>query len=410
MKRPIAGLLLSLLLWGCKSGDKADTAPVVNVSVQRAVTADVPLSVSAPASISGKSEAHISARITATVQRLLVHKGEMVRKGQLLAVLDQKDLAAQRADAAAAVSSSEAQLQRTQSGTIPAQLTQAHGELNAKAAALDLAQKVYARRKQLFAQGAISGRELQISESDRAQAQANYDAARMNLDVMEKHTSAEDLRMAQNALSQSQAREALASANLSFAELRSPFDGTVTEQLVFPGDLAGPGTAMFTIVDLSFAVARAQVNAAEAADIKTGQVCSFSLNDANNTIRFGKVSVVNQAVDPARRTIEVWCEIPNKDHALKAGLFGTAKIATGSAQNVIVLPASAVEFEEGTQKAKVYVVDDRHVAHLRAVTAVALDDGRVRILAGVSPGEIVVTAGEYGLPDGTEINPAGVIQ
>jgi multidrug efflux pump subunit AcrA (membrane-fusion protein) len=408
MKRPIAGLLLSLLLWGCKSGDKADTKPVVNVSVQKAVTANVPLSVSAPASISGKSEAHISARITATVQRLLVHKGEMVKKGQLLAVLDQRDLAAQRADAAAAVSSSEAQLQRTQSGTIPAQLTQVRGELNARTAALDLAQKVYDRRKQLFAQGAISGRELQISESDLAQAKANYEMARVNLDVMEKHTNAEDLRMAQNSLSQSRAREELAIANLSFAELRSPFDGTVTEQFVFPGDLASPGTAMFTVVDLSSAVARAQVNADNAAEIKTGQACSFSVSDTNNTSRFGKVTVVNQAVDPARRTIEVWCEIPNQDHVLKAGLFGAAKIAIGQASNAIVLPASAVEFEEGTQQAKVFIVDEHHIAHLREVKAVALDDGRVRIFSGVRPGEVVITAGEYGLPDGTEVNPASV--
>jgi multidrug efflux pump subunit AcrA (membrane-fusion protein) len=398
---------MCLCVAGCKSGDQSESKPVVNVSVQRAAAEDVPLLVSAPASVFGKLEARISPRITATVQQLLVHKGETVKKGQLLAVLDQRDLAAQRADAAAAVSSAQAALQRTQAGTIPAQLTQARGDLDAKRAALNLAQKVYERRKDLYAKGAISNRELQTSEADEAQAQANYNAARTNLDVLEKHTSADDLRMAENALAQSKAQESLASANLSFANLRSPFDGTVTEQFLYQGDLASAGSPILTVVDLSSAVAHAEVNADDVMPMKMGQSCSFALNDAGSERSFGKITVVNQAVDPARRTIEVWCEIPNQDHALKARLFGTVRIEVGTAHQAVVLPSSAVEFQEGTQTAKVYVVDSQNLAHVREVKAVPLDDKRVRILSGLSPGETVITVGEYGLPDGTEVSPTG---
>jgi multidrug efflux pump subunit AcrA (membrane-fusion protein) len=402
--------LFGLVTFGCRSGGDADKKVIVNVSVQRAQVQDVPLIVSAPATVFGKSEAHISARITAAVQEVRVHKGEPVKAGQVLAVLDRRDLEAQHADAVASMQSAEAALERTEHASIPLELTQARGDLAAKKAALDLAKKVYERRKQIFAEGAISARDLQTSGAELAQAQANFDAAQTNLNAVEKHTSIEDLQTAKNNLAQSQARESLAAANLSFAEIRSPFAGTVTDQLVFPGDLASPGTQMFTVADMSTAVARAQVEADQVTGVKVGQACSFSMNDGAGTASHGKIIVVNQAVDPARRTVEVWCEIPNRDGALKSGFFGSAKIFVGNKPQAVVIPTSAIEFEEGTQTGKVYVVDGSNIAHLRTVAAVPIDDHEVRVLNGVHAGELVITAGEYGLPDNTQVNPAGASQ
>ena len=402
--------LICFFTFGCRSGNDPDKKVIVNVSVQRAEAKDVPLIVSAPATVFGKSEAHISARITASVQQVLVHKGESVEANQVLAVLDRRDLKAQHADAVASMQSAEAALERTEHASIPLQLTQARGDLKAKKAALDLAKKIYERRKQIFAEGAISGKDLQTSEAELAQAQANFDAAQTNLDAVEKHTSEEDLQTAKNNLAQSQARESLAAANLSFAEIRTPFAGTVTDQLVFPGDLASPGKQMFTVADLSTAVARAQVNADEVAEVKVGQVCSFSQNDGIGISSQGKITVVNQAVDSARRTVEVWCEIPNRDAVLKSGFFGSVKIFVGKAPQAVVVPTSAIEFEEGTETGKVYVVDDHNLAHQREVTAAPIDDHEVRVLSGLGAGERVITAGEYGLPDNTQINPAGANQ
>lgn len=408
MKRLTFSLLTVFLIAGCKSEKEPDAKPVVDVSVQKATATDVSLIVYAPATLFGKAEAHITPRITAAVQQLLVHKGDNVRKGQLLAVLDQHDLAAQRADAAAGVSNAAASLQKTQVGSIPVALTQARGDAAAKKAALDLAQKVVQRRQQLLADGAISGKELETSRAQLAQAKAEYDASQKNLDTLEQHTSADDLRIAQSTLAQSQAREALASANLSFASLRSPFDGTITEQNVFPGDLANPGSSLLTVADLSSAVARAQVSAGDASVVKVGQACSFALRQGDSSKHFGRISAVTQAVDPARRTVEVWCEIPNNDGRLKAGLFGDVQINVGTAPNTVVLPSSAVEFQEGTEKAKAYVVDSQNVAHVRDITAKPLDDSHVRVLSGLHAGETIIISGEYGIPDATKVNPAGV--
>ena len=405
-------LILSLVavLAGCHSAEP-DKKPVVDVKVQRAVVQDVPLVVSGPATIFGKSEAKIASRITAPIASLLVHKGDSVKAGQTLAVLSNADLRAQSADAGATVLNAQANLQRTQAGSVPAELSQARADLEVKTSAYSLAKKVSARRQELFAQGAIPGRDAQISQADEVQAKANYDAAETRLTLIEQQTSGADVKIAQSNVAQARARQQLAAANLSFTQLRSPMNGTVTEQTMFPGDMANPSVPIFAVADLSSVVARAQIDADQSVSVRSGQPCSFELKtDAGADIpkRQGKITVVTQAVDPARHTVEVWCEIPNADHVLKSGIFGSVRIAVGQAANAVVIPSSAIEFEEGTSSGKVFTVDAQKVAHLRKVQGVLLNDTQVRVLSGLSAGEMVISTGEYGLPDGTSVNPTEV--
>ena len=409
MKRILIFSLVTFVA-GCHSAEP-DKKPVVDVKVQRVVAQNVPLVVSGPATIFGKSEAKIASRVTAPIARLLVHKGDSVKKGELLAVLDNADLRAQSADAGATVFNAQANLQRTQAGSVPTELSQARADLEAKTATYSLAKEVSARRRKLLQEGAISGREAQISQADEVQAKANYDAAKTRLTLIEQQTSGADVKIAQSNVAQARARQQLAAANLSFTELRSPMDGSVTDQTMFPGDMANPSMPIFALADLSSAVARAQIDADQAASVHVGQACSFELKpDAGGDIpqRSGRVTVVNQAVDPARHTVEVWCEIPNADGVLKSGIFGSVKIAVGQATHAVVIPSSAIEFEEGTNSGKVFTVDAQKVAHLRKVQAVALDDMHVRVLSGLAPGETVISTGEYGLPDGTSVNPTEV--
>lgn len=400
-------LLLPLILAaGCRSDEQSDAGPVVAVTVQRVSAEDVPIMVSAPASVFGRSEAHIESRIMASVREVLVHRGEIVKKGQLLAVLDRNDLEAEQAGASADEASAEAALQQVRAGHIPDQLSQARADLTAKTAALDLAQQVYERRQQLFAQGAISGRELQVSEVAEVRAKADYDAAKTSLDLLNSQIAVTDLKIAQNTLAQAKAKRNLAAANLSFAELRSPIDGVVTDQALYAGDMAKPDMPVFTVADLSSAVARAQVSADQAASVTVGQPCRFDQKRdtaAPAERRFGKITVVNQAVDPTRYTVEAWCEIPNADHFLKAGFFGSVLIVVGETRGALVVPSSAVQFDEGTNRGKLYTVDADHLAHLHNVRAVALDDDRVRVDSGLHTGELVIVDGEYGLPDGTKV-------
>ncbi|MGC4048773.1 MAG: efflux RND transporter periplasmic adaptor subunit [Paludibaculum sp.] len=206
-------------------------------------------------------------------------------------------------------------------------------------------------------------------------------------------------------MEQAKSHLALLETQLQFAEIRAPFAGTVVEQFVFPGDMAKPDTPMFTVADLSTAVARAQVPAGSASGVKVGQRCVFTASDRPDERVEGRITVVNQAVDPARRTVESWCEIANGKRSLKAGEFGEVLIVTGAMKQALWVPLKAVQFEEGTRKGTVLVVEQKK-ARRRAVETGPTTDGKVPVLSGLKGGETVIVDGGYGLADETAVETA----
>ncbi len=404
MKIHIVVICVVLLLAGC-GREKAESAPkpVVEVKVAKAEIVDLRLSAEAPATTFPREQANITARITARILKLAAKKGDSVAAGQLLAQLEDRDLIAQREEAKAAIANAEANLQKIRSGTLPTEVERARGQVATARAALNLAQKNYDRRKELFEKGGIPQREVLVSETELAQAKTAHEVAEKSLNLLQTQSSGQDIQIAQSSLDQAKARMAQAVAQLEFAAIRSPFAGVITEQMMFPGDLAKPELPVFTVMDLSVAIARAQMPEAQGGGIRKGQSCSFTPADAHDAAFTGRISVINQAVDPQRRTFEIWCEIPNAQRRLKGGVFGNLSITTGAASQSVVVPLAAVQFAEGERKGTVMVVDDKRIARAKEVETGERIEGRVRILSGLSGGETVIIEGGYGLPDGVEV-------
>jgi HlyD family secretion protein len=378
-------LVCTFFLWtGCAKQDAApEPKTVVEVKVTKAVAENVPLVVLAPAMIYPREQASIASKITAPIRTLPVKKGDTVAAGQVVARLENRDLVAQRTEA----------------------LDKARADASSAQAALAQAEKNLERRQSLYDQGAIPARDLLATQTEAAQTKAAYEAARKYLDLLQGATSSASSAPDPN---NSENGTAFLNTQIEFSQIRSPFAGVVTEQFLYPGDMAKPEVAILTIMDLSVTVARAQIPESDIAGVMRGQSCSFETNDSPNLRFGGRISVVNQTVDPARRTIEVWCEIPNPQHSLRAGLFGSVTISIGRAEHVVVLPVSAVQFKEGSSKGTAVVVDPQHIAHLHDVEAVPLPEGRVRVVSGIAAGETVVVEGGYGLPDGTEVKATEV--
>lgn len=403
------GALFSFLvvLGGCARKQEEPPRPLVTVRTARAETADLRLSARAPATIFPREQANLAARITAPIRQLRARKGDNVSAGQVLAVLDNRDLIAQRDEARASVADAQANLRKLAAGTLPTDVERARGQLMSAEAALNQARKYYQRRSELFRQGAIPGRDLLATETELAQAKAAYEVARRSLDLLEHQSRADDVRIAESRVGQAKARLALTEAQNRFTEVRSPFAGAITEQFMFPGDMAKPDTPIFTVMDLSVAVARAQVPEAQAGGIRRGQACSFDSAGGSAAASGGHVTVVNAAIDPARRTLEVWCEIPNAGRKLRAGAFGEVTVVTGSAPQAVVVPLAAVQFTEGTNAGSVYLVNQKDIAHKVDVETGERSRDRVQIVKGVGAGNRVIIEGGYGLPDGTRVREAG---
>jgi multidrug efflux pump subunit AcrA (membrane-fusion protein) len=405
--RGVLAAVCCLVLGGCghKEEEEAKPKPLVAVKVAKAETADLLLTVKAPATLWPREQANISARITAPIREIRVTKGASVAKDQVLAVLESRDLQAQRQEAAAAITDAEASLQKTMSGTAPADIERARGQVQTTQAALNQAQKVYDRRADLFKQGAIPERDLLQSQTDLAQARTNYEVARKSLELLQTQSVEKDIAIARSKVEQARARLAAAQAQLQYTELRSPFAGTITEQMQYPGDMAQPGAPTFTVMDLSIMNARAQVPEDQVSAIRPSQPCDFVSVDSPQPAG-GRVTTINKAVDAQRRTVEIWCQIPNAGARLRANTFGNANFAVGKVSGVVV-PQTTVQFNEGTRSGIVMVVDEKKIAHKRDVEAGEMRQGKVQIVKGLQAGETVVVEGGYGLPDGSEVTLEG---
>ncbi len=399
----ILGLLLSLA--ACSSTDQEAPSPLVQVRVAPVKRTRIERKIEAPATLYPAMEATISARLTAPVETMPVQKGDAVAKDQVLLLLDASDLEAERAEAEFAVADAEANLHRLQSGTLPGDLERAKGQVESTEAVLSQARDTYNRRKELYSEGAIPQKDFLTSETALRQAEVDYQNASRALDLLENQTSNQDIKIAKLRRDQQQARLDLITTRLQFARIRSPFGGFVTEQFVYPGDMAQPGTPLVKVSDLSSLVARAQVPDSSASPIDVGQDCNFAAVDFPDQALSGKVSVVNRATDPVRRTVEVWCELPDPPKTARAGWYGQATFLLG-AETGLVVPKSAVQFVEGTHKGTAMVVDSNEVAHSKEVETGLVFDDEVEILNGLSEGDNVVTEGGYGLPDGTQVRPA----
>lgn len=402
-------LFASLVLAGCGGPGKEEEAvkPLVTVKAAKAEMEEVQRSVTAPAAIYPREQANISARITAPVRELKARKGDTVEAGQTLALLENRDLLAQRAEAGAAVADAQATLGKVTAGTLPTDVERARGQVETARAAYEQALKIHEKRKQLYEEGAIPNRELLISQTELTTTRTNLEVARRSLDLLVNQSRERDIQIAQSRLAQAKARLENLEAQIAFSELKSPFRGSITEQFGYPGDMAKPDTPIFTVVDMSVAQARAQVPETEAHELRTGMACRFLPTDHPEREVRGRISMVNRALDPARRTVEAWCEIPNPPASLRVGLFGNVVFLTGASVSSVVAPLAAVQFQEGTRMGFVMTVDEERIAHKRDVECGITFNGKVQVLKGLKAGETVITEAGYGLPDGARVQFGG---
>lgn len=404
MKRILATTCLALI--GCgghKEEEPAKPKAIVAVKTARAELSSVQLTLQAPATIFPREQANITPRMTAVIRELKVRKGDSVAAGTLLAVLENRDLVSQREEAQAMLADAQATLEKTSKGTIPADVERTRGAVATSTATMNQTKKIYDRRKALFDQGAIPERELLVSETDFSMARTNFEVAKKSLDLLEQQSRGQDIKIAEARVEQAKSRLATMSAQLQYAEIHAPFNGVVTEQTQYAGDLGQPSSPIFTIADLSVVTARAQVPEAEAARTTIGQACSFRTGEGEGVEVGGRISVVNRAVDPQRRTVEVWCEIARPPQSLRAGSFGSVTIKTGGAHDALMVPIAALMLDEGTNKGHVMVMDEKSIAHKRDVQVGETQGDRRIITSGLKKGEVVITEGGYELPDNTEV-------
>lgn len=379
----VAAQLFSLVLAGCSHseaplpshgapggggrGGPRDAIPVVTTSAE---VKTMPITIGAVGTAEAISTVQVRAQVTGQLQQVLFAPGQDVRKGQPLFVLDPRPLQA-------AVRQAEAVLAKD-----TAQARDAAAERQ--------------RSENLFKRGLIPRAEYETQAATAAALDATLAADRAALDQ--------------------------AQLNLQYARIRAPIDGRTGELMAHVGDLvrANDTNPLVTINQISPIYVSFSVPSRYLADIRhfasrsplavTATGPQSSMPDVRQGTHAsapraeGKVSFIDNAVDPATATIKLKATFPNTNRDLWPGLFVQVSLQLASQPGAVVVPAAAVQTSQ--QGTYVYVVTSERTVELRHVELDRQQAGQAIIASGLKGGEEIVTEGQLRLTPGAHITAA----
>ncbi len=345
-------------------------------------------------------QASITPKVAAPVQKFFVHRGDHVKRGQLLAVLENRDLVYAAAEGKGGVEQAETNLRTTEVSTVPDSVIKAQTDLDNARDARESAKRLLESRQQLFKQGALAGRLLDEAQVAYTQADSQFRSAQAYMKAAEA-VKQDQIKGAAAQLKTAQAHFDSQEAQVNYSRIVSPISGIVSDRPLNVGEMANPGSPVITIVDISKIIARVNVPQSDASAVKVGQPASLTQPDSKDEIE-GKVTMVSPAADPNTTTVQIWIEVDNPDALLRPGTSVHAAIATEVFKAATVVPAAAIlPGEEGGTA--VLTISADSVAHKRAVTLGVREGNQVQILSGANPGEEVVVVGGMGLDDNTKV-------
>ena len=284
-------------------------------------------------------EVEVAAMVTARIVRLDVRSGERVRKGQVLAVLDDRDL--------------QARVNQAQQALVHAQATRDYARIDCE-------------RKRILAEtGTISKEEFDVADTRLKEADAEVDRLQHALDE--------------------------AKVALSYSQIESPVDGMIIDRAANVGDLATPGKTLLVMFDSSHLWFQASVSEQYAPLLTLGQDYLVQIDALKQEFTIPLTEIVPQS-DPSGRTVLARFRLP-VDSRLYPGLFGRMHLVVGKTEDILV-PRRALR---RTGQLDMVTVEAPWGLEQRVVVpGQELASGQVQILSGLKNGERIV------LPAATE--------
>src|SRR2546429_432524 len=389
-------VVLLVVLWRFL-GDRAATpgagrggrgGEVVPVEVASVTQQDVPIQIKSIGNVEAQSTIAIRSQVEGTLMSVAFVPGQEVKKGAVLFTIDSRPLQAQ-------LSTAEANLLKAMAAV------RQGNDIVARDEATAANDRVVVNRDLRLVEAGVIPRE----QYDNDLAKLHSSEATVRAD----QSSVANLQAAQKA---EQATVENARIQLSYTTIRAPLAGKTGNLAVTAGNLvrANDTTAMVTIttsspIYVTFSVPERDLVRIRQSSGKEGLVVRGEIpGDESNPV-MGKLSLVDNTVDPATGTVRLKATFINDDRRLYPGQFVNVVMTLGIATQAVVVPSQAVQV--GQDKSFVYVVKADGTAEMRTVKPGTAVETMTVIEDGLKPGEQVVTDGQLRLVPGAKVQVKG---
>jgi HlyD family secretion protein len=319
----------------------------------------LPITVSANGTVQPEMLINVSPKTSGRLKQLLVKQGDRVEAGQVLATMDNSNLAGQLTQAQGQVAAAEAKLQKLLAGNREQEIAQAQATLNSDRANLQQTESTFNQNQKLFNDGAISERELTKSRSDYDAAKAKVAQSQQALSLQQAGSRPEDIAEARAQVISAQGSLQVIQSQIEDTAIRAPFSGIVTRKYADPGAFVTPTTSGSSVSSatassiLSLASTnRVIANVAEVniALVKLGQEVKIQADAypgesfKGKTIEISPQSTVQQNVT----SFEVKVAILNDPNLkLRSGMNVNVDFKVGKLENALVVPTVAITRQAG---------------------------------------------------------------
>ena len=345
----------------CKKTPPPPDAPAAPAAVQvgpENVVAVTMQDISTGPLISGtlaaEKDARVRAEVSGSILQVTAAEGQNVRRGGLLARIEDQALGDAYKSAQSAVKSAEQ--------------------------ALGAAEREAARTESLVRGGALAERELDVARNAVTAAQAQLEDAR--------------------------SRVAAAGKQLANLTIRSPLDGVVAKRLANAGDVVAPGTELYHVIDPRSMQLEAAVPSEALSVIKAGLPVQFEVRGYPGQPFTGRIERISPAADPVTRQVSIFVTIPNVGGRLVAGLFAEGRVSQ-QARRALVVPLTAVNTSDPKAPWVLRVASGKAE---RVTVAVGLRDDqteRIEISSGVKEGDRLLVGPAQAITPGTPLELPG---
>ncbi len=358
----------------------------IQVRVQAAVSRTLDKSIDVTGTLEADETVSLSFEIPGRVSIFRVDFGQLVKKGDVIAELDRRELEWQLERAKANVGQLSARLgMKSPDEAYPS----SSANMRQAQANYEDAKSKYESAAKLVQSGDISKeRAVELQRTLQAR-QALIDATRdeMNGLVAQLRAQKADLE--------------IATKRLSDTVIRAPFDGGISAKLISPGQYIKDNTPVATLVKTSPLRLRVEVPESYSSLIKAGSVVSFTTDAAPGKEFQAVIQQLNPSFDAKNRTLLAESKIPASDSRLRPGTFVQVKLVTRRADAVVMVPKNAIYSVAGLSK--VYVIRNGKAVEVRIVPGAELDGWAEAPAGAIQPGEAIAVSNLLNLINGAAV-------
>jgi RND family efflux transporter MFP subunit len=341
--------------------------PPMTVEVAKVTRGNIGSYLSVVGNLIGEATVEVAPKTGGRLTSVTVKLGDRVRRNQLIAKLDDKEIVEQVRQAEASHRVAEATIRNRE-------------------ADLTLALTNVERSRNLY------GRQL-LPKQTLDDAEARYTAAVAQLDL------------SQAQLAQSAARLEELRINLANTNVLSPVDGFVGKRNVDPGAWVSQNAGVASIVDISRMRLVANVVEKDLRFVSAGDKASIEVDAFPGEKFSGQIARVSPILDPSTRTAPMEVEIPNPSFRLKPGMYAKVSLEVETHEHVLIIPKVALVDSEGQRG--VYQANEDNRAQFKPVKVGLEDPEKAEILEGLAEGETIISTGAGALRRNDQLTIAG---